>query len=105
MSITVRRSRSKSRISRLVIRTMMERRSRAIRGMISKDELFTHLNRCNHLFLRYFDSQRCLTSPRVAAMKTFGALVCPLMCVALVLAFAIVMIISLWKVYEKADQP
>src|SRR5207237_1567281 len=26
-------------------------------------------------------------------------------CVALILAFAIVMIISMWKVYEKADQP
>jgi hypothetical protein len=37
--------------------------------------------------------------------KTLGALTCPLICTAFILALSLVVIISMWKVFVKAGQP
>jgi hypothetical protein len=37
--------------------------------------------------------------------KTLGALTCPLICTAFILALSLVIIISMWKVFVKAGQP
>jgi hypothetical protein len=39
------------------------------------------------------------------AVRTAGALACPLLCLAPILVFGLVVVVALWKVFEKAGQP